>query len=119
MKVAVLGASNHPERYSYRAVKALRDQGHTPFPVHPALRELDGLPVFRSLREIPERLDVISVYLAPANSDRVANDLEASGCPRVIFNPGAENPALEQRLRQRGVKVEEACTLVLLRTGQF
>ena len=50
MNVAVLGASNKPERYSFKAVRMLREKGHTPFPVHPALTEVDGLPVSPSLR---------------------------------------------------------------------
>jgi hypothetical protein len=38
---------------------------------------------------------------------------------RVIFNPGTENPRLARSLRADGIEVEEACTLVLLQTGQF
>jgi hypothetical protein len=38
---------------------------------------------------------------------------------RVIFNPGTENPALMQQLAADGMEVEEACTLVMLHTGQF
>ena len=119
MNVAILGASNKPDRYSYKAVRMLREKGHTPYPVHPALAEVDGLPVFPSLSAITAPLDTITVYLSPQNQQAIAGDLLHSAARRVIFNPGTENPALADQLRQRGKEVLEACTLVLLTTGQF
>ena len=119
MNVAVLGASNKPDRYSFKAVRMLRDKGHTPFPVHPALTEVDGQAVFPSLRALCEPVDTITVYLSARNQQPIADELLNSGARRVIFNPGAENPELADQLRQRGKEVLHACTLVLLTTGQF
>lgn len=119
MKVAVLGASNKPDRYSFRAVQLLRQKGHTVFPVHPALNTVDGLPVWRSLSAIPELLDTVTVYLSPKNQQHIANELLNCSAHRVIFNPGTENPDLANQLRQQGKQVLHACTLVLLSTGQF
>jgi uncharacterized protein len=119
MNVAVLGASNKPERYSFKAVRMLREHGHTPLPVHPALAEVDGLPVFPSLGALPAAVDTITVYLSPRNQQPIAKDLLSSSARRVIFNPGSENPALADQLRQHGKEVVHACTLVLLTTGQF
>ena len=119
MNVAVLGASRKPERYSYKAVKALLEHGHAPFPVHPGIEEIDGLPVYSGLKEIPEEIDTITVYVSAARSDGMADSILESGARRVIFNPGAENPELALRLEAHGVDVVEACTLVLLSTGQF
>ncbi len=113
MNVAVLGASNNPDRYSYKAVRMLRQKGHTPYPVHPALAEVDGLPAFPSLGAIPAPIDTITVYISPQNQQPIAGELLNSGARRIIFNPGAENPALAEQLRQRGKDVVEACTLVL------
>ncbi len=119
MNVAVIGASNKPERYSYKAVRMLRQKGHTPYPVHPALAEVDGLPAFPSLSAITAPVDTITVYISPQNQQVIADELLNSAARRIIFNPGAENPPLAERLRQRGKEVIEACTLVLLTTGQF
>ncbi len=119
MNVAVLGASNKPDRYSFKAVRMLREKGHTPYPVHPALAEVDGLPVFPSLSAIPAPVDTVTVYLSPRSQQPIADELLNSSARRVIFNPGAENPALAEQLRQRGKEVVEACTLVLLTIGQF
>jgi Predicted CoA-binding protein len=119
VNVAVLGASIKPERYSFKAVRMLREKGHAPYPVHPALAEVDGLPAWPSLSAIPAPIDTVTVYLSARNQQPIAEQLLHSGVRRVIFNPGAENPELAEQLRQRGKEVLHACTLVLLSTGQF
>jgi uncharacterized protein len=119
MNVAVLGASAKPDRYSYRAVKLLREKGHDVYPVHPTLREIEGIPVYASLGQIPVRIDTATLYLSAENQKRVVDDLLATAPRRVIFNPGTENPDLAAGLQAVGVETREACTLVLLKTGAF
>ena len=117
--VAILGASDKPERYSNMLIKRLRGKGHQVFPINPAFREIDGIPVYRSLAELPPGVDVLSVYMNASRSDAIADAILASGIPRVIFNPGAENPALAERLAAKGVQVEDACSLVLSGIGRL
>jgi len=119
MNVAVLGASNKPDRYSYMAVKRLEGRGHTVFLVHPKLAEIEGTKVYAQLSDVPGPLDTITVYLSAANSDKIADQLLAAKAKRVIFNPGAENDPLMKRLEEQGAEVIEGCTLVMLGTGQF
>jgi uncharacterized protein len=111
--VAVLGASDNPDRYSHMLIKRLRGKGHQVFPINPGLASIGGLPVFRTLADLPEGVDVLSVYMNASRSDSLANAILDCGIPRVIFNPGAENDNLAQRLKDKGVEVEYACSLVL------
>jgi predicted CoA-binding protein len=117
--VAVLGASAKPERYSNRAVRMLREYGHTVLPVNPVQKEIEGLVVTPRVDDLPAGVDRVTMYVSPAHSMPLLPALLALKPKRVIFNPGAENPALEDALEAAGIPVEEACTLVLLRTGQF
>ena len=119
MNVAVMGASKKPDRYSYKAVKLLAEKGHTPFPVHPVIQDIDGIHVYKRLPDIAKSIDTVTVYLSAENSNKVADDILNSGVKRVIFNPGAENPELASKLKEKGIEVIEVCTLVMLRTGQF
>ena len=64
--VAVLGASADPERYAYRAVALLKEHGHRVIPVHPALSEVQGIPVVKGLEAIGERVDTLTLYVGPA-----------------------------------------------------
>lgn len=119
MNVAVLGASNKPERYSHQAVVLLAQKGHRVFPVHPALAEIDGHPAFKRLADVPGPLHTVSMYVSPAHSTGMAAEIIAAKPARAIFNPGTENPGLEDRLSAAGIEIVHACTLVMLRTGQF
>jgi predicted CoA-binding protein len=117
--VAVLGASDKPERYSNMLIQRLSAKGHPVYPVNPALKTIAGLPVYRTLADLPPGIEVLSVYMNAQRSSAIADAILASGIPRVIFNPGAENPDLAQRLAAAGVHVEEACSLVLSGLGQI
>jgi predicted CoA-binding protein len=112
-KVAVLGASDKEDRYSNLLIKRLTAKGHKVFPINPILTTIDGLPVYRDLSGLPGGIDVLSVYLNAGRSDAIAEAILACGIPRIIFNPGSENPALAARLQAKGFQVEEACSLVL------
>ncbi len=117
--VAVLGASPKPERYSNKAIRMLAEYGHRVIPVNPVQKEIEGLPVIARVDDLPADVDTVTVYLSPAHSRTQLPSLLALKPKRVIFNPGAENPALQSELEKAGIRVEEACTLVLLRTRQF
>lgn len=117
--VVVLGASPKPERYSNKAVRLLLEHGYDVIPVHPAIGEIEGLEVKKNLDEIDQAVDTLTVYLSPALSTPLAGSMVKLNPRRVIFNPGTENPELRDQLSAKGIEVEEACTLVLLNTGQF
>ncbi len=117
--VVVLGASPKPERYSNKAVRLLLEHGHRVIPVHPAITEIEHLPVLHALEHIESPVDTLTVYLSPVRSAPLQSDILKLKPKRVIFNPGTEGPELKQALERDGIAVEEACTLVLLNTGQF
>ncbi len=120
--VAVLGASSDPNRYSFKALELLKQYGHRPLPIHPREKIILDLNVVSSLRDLinqKESVDTLTMYVNPALSTPLTADILELKPKRVIFNPGTENPPLQKELASHGIKVEEACTLVLLRTGQY
>ncbi len=117
--VVVLGASPKTERYSNKAVRLLKKQGHSVIPVHPVIQEIESLPVAASLAEIDRHVDTLTLYISAIHSTPLIDAILSLNPSRVIFNPGTENPALSFALKERGIHAEEACTLILLNTGQF
>ncbi|MEE9367590.1 MAG: CoA-binding protein [Pontiella sp.] len=117
--VVVLGASPKPDRYSNKAIRLLLEYGHTVIPVHPAITEIEGLEAKSSLGTISESVDTLTMYVSPSISNSMAEQIIGLNPKRVIFNPGTENPILSRALESAGIETEEACTLVLLNTGQF
>lgn len=118
-RVVILGASDKPERYAHQAQQLLARHGHEVIPVHPRLAEIDGVPVVADLSQVAGPVDTVTMYVGPAISSELSGKLIALKPRRVLFNPGSENPALSTQLQAVGIGVEEACTLVLLHTGQF
>lgn len=115
----VLGASPKPVRYSYMALKLLSEKGFPVIPVHPKAGRIEHLPVLRELSEVQGPVDTLTLYLAPDRVHGLIDAIVALRPGRVILNPGSECRALEQALHVAGIPFEHACTLVLLRTGQF
>ena len=119
----VLGASPKEDKYSYQAVKLLQEKGYDPLPVHPAAKEVAGVKAYPSLAEAKnstnENIDTISIYVNADISSKATEELLKVKPLRIIFNPGAENPLLEDIAAKAGIETKEACTLVMLRTGQF
>ena len=119
MKVAILGASDKPERYAHKAMLRLEDHGHETFLVHPQLKEIGVRPVHPDLAALPEGIHTLAMYVNPRVSTDLVDDILKLSPKRVIFNPGAENRPIYSRLMDAGIHVEEACVLVLLSTDQF
>ena len=118
-QVAVLGASRKPQRYSNRAVRALKQHGYRVVPVNPAHAEVEGLAAAPSLAEVGGTVDTLTVYIGPRHVGPLIDDLVAARPRRVILNPGSESAELEGALDRSGIPWLAACTLVLLATGQF
>lgn len=114
----VLGASLKPEHYSHLAMLRLQAHGHPVVAV--GLREgaVAGIPVRREI-PIGTRVHTVTLYLNARNQEPWADRILALRPRRIIFNPGAENADLARRAREAGIETLEACTLVMLSTGQF
>ena len=118
-RVAVLGASPKEDRYSFKAMRMLKEHGHKPIPIHPAGHTVNGVPGLKSLGEIDDTIDTLTVYLNSRISNGLKDDFLKLNPRRVIFNPGAENEKLAEVLESAGIEVVTACTLVMLATGAF
>ncbi len=117
--VAVVGASPKEDRYSYKAMKLLAEKGYNPIPVAPVRKEILGRKVYPSLVAIPDRIDTITLYVGPARQHSVIDDAIQIKPKRIIFNPGTENPVEYNRLKDAGIEVIVACTIIMLCTDQF
>lgn len=117
--VAVLGASDNPERTAYQALERLVGNRYEVIPISPKGGEILGLKVQSSLAEVTQPVDTLTMYVGPDRQGALVGDIVSLKPRRVIFNPGTENPSIYPQLQQAGIAVQEACTLVLLSTRQF
>jgi predicted CoA-binding protein len=117
--VLVLGASETTWRYSFIATNMLLDYHHNPVLVGKREGAVRDLQIHTRIPEHLEKVDTVTLYLNPSHQPQWYNEIFRLRPQRVIFNPGTENPDFEQELADRGIEPVEACTLVMLRTGQW
>ena len=117
-KTVVLGASQNPQRYSNMAVKKLVAHQH---PVVAIGRRPGNINDTEIIKDQPalEGVDTVTLYLNPGNQRPYYDYILSLKPKRIIFNPGAENEELEQMAAAKGIASLEACTLVMLSTGQY
>lgn len=117
-KTMVLGASENPARYSYLAINKLRDNGHPVVAIGRKNGNVNDVEI-TSQKPVAEEVDTVTMYLSPQNQREYYDYILELKPKRIIFNPGAENPELEKLASDNNIQPVEACTLVLLSTGQY
>ena len=119
--VAIIGATDKEGRYAKLAQALLLEKGHRVIPIHPLSQEVGGIPAYPNLDQVPAdiTIDTVTLYVRPELLSDHLPSIISRKVKRVIFNPGTESDAHQRTLEQAGVAAEVACTLILLRTGQF
>lgn len=117
--VAIIGASDKPERYANMAMHALKEHGYDVILVNPFKSEIEGQQCFKSMSEYDGEVDTVTLYVNPERFHDHIKEVIKAGPDRVIMNPGTEDAQHEKVLVDAGIKVQKACTLVLLAQHQF
>lgn len=117
-KTLVLGASENPARYSNMAIKNLKRHGHEVVAIGNRKGKVDGVEITTEKQPL-EGIHTVTLYLNPTNQKPYYDFICSLKPKRIIFNPGTENEELERKLAMVGTNTMEACTLVLLNTGQY
>ena len=117
--IAIIGASDKPQRFSNMAMHDLSSRGYDVVLVNPFKAEIEGHKCYRSVDEYDGDIDTVTLYVNPARFHDHIEDVIKAGPRRVIMNPGTEDKQHEQVLADAGIEVQRACTLVLLSQNQF
>lgn len=117
-KTIVLGASSNPSRYSYLAVSRLAAHGNDVIAIGKRTGKINNVDIITD-QHAEENVDTVTLYLNAANQKQYYDYILSLHPKRIIFNPGAENRELAELAKKNNIQPMEACTLVLLSTGQF
>lgn len=117
-KTLIIGATPNTERYAYKAAHMLTAKGHPIVNVGIKQGEVAGVKIEKQGTPYHD-IDTVTLYIGPALQTGYYDYILETKPKRVIFNPGAENPEFEEMLELHNIEPVEACTLVLLSTGQY
>ena len=117
-KTVIIGASPNPTRYANKAANMLKAKGHDIINIGIKKGTVAGVEIEEPGAVYPD-VDTITLYIGPALQPGYYDYIIQTNPKRVIFNPGTENDELELLIKAQGIEALEACTLVLLSTGQY
>lgn len=113
-RIAVVGASNNPEKYGHVIVQNLLAKGYTVLPVNPRESAIAGVPAYASLADVPGPVHVVSVVTPPAVTRRVLDDVRTLGLPNVFLQDGSYDDAVLEFAAMGSFRtMYEACIMVV------
>jgi predicted CoA-binding protein len=113
--IAILGASADRAKFGNKAVRAYLVEGYDVYPINPKGGQIEGLPVYRRLADLPVRhLNRISIYLPPDTLLDVLPEIADIGCDELWLNPGSESDAVVARAHELGLAPILACSIAAL-----
>src|ERR1041385_1852890 len=109
---AIIGASSNRAKWGNKAVRAFLQQGYAVYPINPNEPEVEGLKTFASIKEVPVRPDIVSVYIPPQRLVNILSDIAARGCDELFLNPGTESDEVLARAEELKLPVIQACSII-------
>lgn len=110
--VAVVGASSDRRKFGNKALRAFQEKGYRVIPINPNERDVEGLAAYPSVLDVPDAIDMATVYVQPDVALRLLDEFERKKIPEVWINPGADSDAVIAEARRRTMNVIFACSIV-------
>jgi len=119
-RIVILGISDKPERYSFKAHQKLLDNGFiNQVGVSPKNLSLTDIELVDQLDKVTNEVHTLTLYIGIERLEPMIEQILALSPKRIITNPGTENPTLIDRATKQGIEVVQGCTLVMLDNDQF
>ncbi|HEY2056845.1 MAG TPA: CoA-binding protein [Amycolatopsis sp.] len=116
--IAVVGLSRDPAKAAHGVPATLQAHGFRIIPVHPSATELLGEKVYRSLKDIPEPVDLVDVFRPSAEAAGIAADAVAIGAKALWLQQGIVSAEARRIAEDAGLEyVEDRCTAVVRAVG--
>jgi uncharacterized protein len=112
--VAVIGASSNRGKYGNKALRAFERQGFHVIAINPNEQEVEGHRTYPSVLDVPEPIDMATIYVPAEVGVLVMEDLAKKGITEVWLNPGADDPAVVARARALGITPIIACSIIAI-----
>ena len=110
--VAVVGASSDRRKFGNKALRAFGAEGYRVIPINPHEHEIEGMPTYASVLDVPDSIDMVTVYVQPDVAMRLLDEFEQKQIPEIWINPGAESDELLNEARRRNLRVIVACSIM-------
>lgn len=112
--VAVIGASSNRDKFGNKALRAFERRGYKVIPINPNEPEVEGHKTYPSVLDVPEPIDMATVYVPVRPGVTVMEQLAKKGVGEVWLNPGADDERVVARARELGLTIIQACSIIAI-----
>jgi predicted CoA-binding protein len=112
--VAVIGASSNRAKFGNKALRAFEKQGYTVIPINPTEAEVEGHRAYKSVLDVPDAIDLATIYVPAPVGVKVMDDLAKKGVPEVWLNPGADDRTVVEKAKSLGLKTVQHCSIIAI-----
>jgi predicted CoA-binding protein len=112
--VAVIGASNDRNKFGNKAFRGFLQKGYHAFPVNPNEPEVEGHASFKSVADIPNSLDLVTVYVPPPVLLKLLPGIAQKGCGELWLNPGTDSHSVLQEAKKLNLKTVQTCSILAI-----
>lgn len=112
--VAVIGASSDRSKFGNKALRAFQQRGYTVYPVNPNEQEVEGVKAYRTIGEVPEKLNWVTVYVRPQVLLGLLPEIAKKGCEQLWLNPGTESEAVVEEAARLKLNAVQGCSILAI-----
>lgn len=113
--IAIVGASNDRKKYGNKAVRAYLSKGYKVYPINPKEETIEGLKAYKSILDIPDKIELVSFYVPPAVGIKVVEEVAKKGNIKELYlNPGAESEELYNKAQSLDLNPIVACSISVI-----
>jgi predicted CoA-binding protein len=112
-KFAIIGATDNKKKYGHQILVNLKNRGYKVYPINPRLSEIEGVKCYSSLRELPEKVDVVDFVVPPQVTETVLRECRELGLSRIWLQPGSESEAAVEFCRENDLQVVHSVCVMM------
>jgi uncharacterized protein len=112
--VAVLGASSDRAKFGNKALRAFQMKGFTVYAVNPNETDVEGMQCYPSVRDLPVRPDIITVYVRPNILLKLLPEIAEKGCERLWLNPGTASTEVLNEAKRLCLPAVQGCSIIAI-----
>jgi len=102
---AIVGASSNPAKYGYKVYKDIKEAGYKVYPVNPKRKMINNDKCYSSLRELPQKPDVIDIVTKPDVTEKIVREAFELGIKKIWMQPGSQSDDAIMFCKNNGIQV--------------
>lgn len=111
-KIAVVGVSSDPQKYGHKIFLDLIKNGYNVYGINPKIKELNGVKIYPSLKDLPLKPDIVILVVPPEISNETVKTAIDIGVKEVWFQPGSQSQEALELAKVHNIKAITACFMV-------